>query len=84
VGYPPASRGEVDTEDPPPHITYSALKASEEPTFKRFMLKEHGTLHVVDLPNQSPGFLDPTHFRGEGTRPLKKPGEGIWYMLHFS
>jgi len=55
VGYPPASREEVDAA--PSHITYSALKASEEPVppFKRFMLKEHGTFHVVDLPNQSPG-----------------------------
>jgi hypothetical protein len=48
------------------------------------MLKEHGIPHVVDLSNQSPGFLDPTHFRGEGTRPLKKPGEGIWRMLHLA
>jgi hypothetical protein len=48
------------------------------------MLKEHGTLHVVDLPDPVSGltFLDPTHFRGEGTRPLKKPGEGIWRMLY--
>ncbi len=53
VGYPPARREKVDPV--PPHITYSALKAAEEPAFKRFMLKEHGTLHVVDVPNQFPG-----------------------------
>jgi len=52
VGYPPARREEVDAVLP--HITYSALKASEEPAFKRFMLKEHGTLHVVDLPGPPP------------------------------
>jgi hypothetical protein len=57
VSEPPARREEVDAEDPTssPHIIYASLKVSEEPTFKRFMLKEHGTLYVVDLPNQSPG-----------------------------
>jgi len=54
LGYPPARREEVDPV--PPHIIYASLKASEEPVppFKRLMLKEHGTLHVVDLPDPPP------------------------------
>lgn len=54
VGYPPARREEIDAVLP--HIIYASLKASEEPVppFKRLMLKEHATLHVVDLPDPPP------------------------------
>jgi hypothetical protein len=55
VGDLPTRREEVDAKHAtsPPHIIYASLKASEEPVppFKRLMLKEHGTLHVVDLPD---------------------------------
>ncbi len=71
VGYPPASREEVDAV--PPHITYSALKVSEEPVPPQKIHAEgarHPPRRGTARPASRLTFLDPTQAfeEAEGVR----------------